>query len=118
MEAHARNRRLELAPSLTERQFMTGVVREAIACGWLVFHDQDSRGSTPGYPDLTLVHEERGIIFAELKTEVGRPTEAQVRWLSQLRAASRGMDKVQVFLWRPRDWAEIMTALHGEEVPE
>jgi hypothetical protein len=88
---------------LTETQF-SGLVRELAAIGgWrLRYHTVDSRGSKRGFPDWVLVHrEDRRIIFAELKTETGKPTEQQEEWLEALERV-RGLE---VHLWRPSDWA-------------
>ena len=83
-------------PPLTERQWQTEVVNLARHQGWLVYHTYDSRRSEPGFPDLVLV---RGaVIFVELKTDKGRLTKAQKRWLTRLRDA--GAD---VWVWRPCD---------------
>jgi hypothetical protein len=87
---------------LTESQF-SELVREVAAIGgWtLRYHTRNSRGSTHGFPDWVLVHrEDRRIIFAELKTEAGRPTAQQSAWLEALERV-RGLE---VHLWRPSDW--------------
>jgi hypothetical protein len=65
--------------------------------GWLTFHDYDSRRSNPGLPDLLLVRER--VVFAELKTEKGRLSEEQGRWLFRLDAAG-----AEAHVWRPADW--------------
>ena len=73
--------------------------------GWLHFHDYDSRHSVPGYPDLTLVRGER-LIYAELKTERGRLTEAQRDWLERL-----GRTCAETYVWRPSDLPVIAAIL-------
>lgn len=100
----------------TEAQFERAVVELAQLCGWLDYHTRDSRRSNPGFPDLVLV---KGytLIFAELKTEKGRVSEAQQRWLDALRQLAEPVvgemtgHSIHVCLWRPSDWDEIRAAL-------
>ena len=76
------------------------VIAAAKRAGWLVYHTHDSRRSQAGYPDLALVHEQRGVaMFRELKTEKGKLRPDQVLWLRALTAA--GQDAK---VWRPIDW--------------
>lgn len=90
------------AKGMTEARFQSVVVAAAKRDGWLVYHTKYSLGSSPGYPDLHLVHESRGLqLFRELKTETGKLTDHQVRWIVALRKA--GAD---VTVWRPMDWFE------------
>ena len=81
---------------MTERDLQAAIVELARTIGWMVYHPYDSRRSTPGYPDLTMVHPRTGaILFAELKTETGKVTDEQDQWLRAL--AVRGL----AFVWRP-----------------
>ena len=57
----------------TEAQFQAAVIQYAELKGWMVYHTHDSRGSRPGFPDLTMVRD-GVLIFAELKSERGRLT--------------------------------------------
>jgi hypothetical protein len=60
-----------------------------------------------GFPDLILVHErDRRLLLAELKTDRGALTPAQVRVHAYLRAA--GLD---VRVWKPRDWDNVVETL-------
>ena len=68
---------------MSEASFQGAVVEYARLRGWLVYHTRDSRGSQPGYPDLTLVRGGR-LIFAELKTDTGRVRVEQQAWLAAL----------------------------------
>jgi hypothetical protein len=85
----------------TEAQFQATVLAVARVRGWLVFHDFDSRRSTPGFPDLVMARD-GDVIFAELKLDGKRPTPAQQAWLDALPAALVG-----VYCWRPENWPEI-----------
>lgn len=93
------------APSIvSEKQFQSAVIALAKRHLWLCYHTFDSRKSMAGFPDLVLVRDR--IIFAELKTETGRPTADQERWLEGLREAG-----AEVYLWKPSDWVSIEATL-------
>lgn len=68
--------------------------------GWLTYHTLRSKGSRSGFPDRTLVRER--VVFAELKSETGRPTDEQREWLTALAKAG-----AEVYLWRPSDLDDI-----------
>ena len=104
----------------TEHQFQSAVIALAKAAGWLVFHPVPAQvrpgrwatvqaGDT-GYPDLTLAHPRRGLIFAELKADKGRTSIAQDDWLTTLTNAG-----AEAYCWRPADWPTITTRLTGTE---
>lgn len=93
------------AAGLTERAWQAQVEAIARTAGWLVYHTHDSRRSVPGFPDLVLVCGPR-LIFAELKTQKGRITPDQQRWLDALTAAS-----VEVYVWRPADNDDVVATL-------
>lgn len=83
---------------MTERDLQAAVVQVARMLGWLCYHTYDSRRSSEGFPDLVLVHERSGaILFVELKSDHGRVTEDQRRWLAALGIRGRS------FVWRPAD---------------
>ena len=83
---------------MTEAALQAQVRRMARAAGFLDYHTHDSRRSTPGFPDLVLVHLSTGrVIFAELKMAKGRVTPEQRRWLAAL---SKTCEAV---VWRPGD---------------
>ena len=88
----------------TERQFADAVIEYAELCGWLVKRDPMYRATaaSPGFPDLVLARKGQ-VIFAELKTEKGKLSQAQMCW-----GASIGDDW---HLWRPSDWPEIEKVL-------
>src|SRR5437867_2540828 len=65
----------------------------------LVYHTYRPLKSAAGFPDYVLARER--VIFAELKTEKGKPSEFQREWLGGLRAAG-----AEAYLWRPSDFSE------------
>ena len=77
---------------------------------------QDGSWRTPtsydghGSPDLTLVRPPR-IVFAELKSHTGKPTDRQLEWLDVLRL----LPGAEVHLWSPADWDELVEVLTGRE---
>jgi VRR-NUC domain len=105
-------------PPLTESQFLRQVIELATLHGFRCFHQRPGmtrkgkwcsavQGQGVGFPDLVLVHPARGrVIFAELKTYGGQPTQAQVLWLGDLISAG-----AEMYLWRPNDWDEIVKVL-------
>ncbi len=62
------------------------------------YHDHDARRNQPGWPDL-VIWGPGGIVYRELKSDLGRPSRAQLR-LGQALAAA-GADWA---IWRPDDW--------------
>jgi hypothetical protein len=96
--------------ALSEKDWQAQVIAEAARFGWLVYHTYDSRRSTSGFPDLVLVHPQRGVIFAELKSDKGKTSSEQDTWLAALR---RGADTgaVDVEVWRPSDATRVWTRL-------
>ncbi len=100
---------------MTEATLQTRVIDLAKAMGWLVNHTRPARKldgswSTPiqgdkGFPDLVLVRPPF-TIYAELKSEKGRPTDEQATWIERLRKC--GLD---VRVWRPSDMREIEETL-------
>jgi hypothetical protein len=105
----------------TEKQFEQAVVDYSKLMGWLSYHNLDSRGSEPGFPDRVFLRAPR-ILFVELKTETGRVSAAQQQWIDELEAVERaslehalgsadGQQLVQVRVWRPSMWDEITAVL-------
>ena len=83
---------------MNEKQWQTNVIQLAKTYGWTVYHTLRSEGSEPGFPDLVLVHPKRGVLFRELKTDDGRMSSDQLRWLGVLTSAGCDAD-----VWRPAD---------------
>jgi hypothetical protein len=91
-----------------EKSFQASVVELARVLGWRAFYVTDSRGSPPGWPDLTLGRD-GVLLFRELKAEKGRLSMEQREWADLLTAA--GMDWA---VWRPSDWSLIEATLRGQ----
>ena len=91
---------------ITERALKDACVDLAKAYGWLVYHalpSINSRGrwathfqGHAGFPDLVLVHPAGDMVVVELKSEIGKQTSAQRRWLMAFAAAG-----VEIDVWRP-----------------
>lgn len=88
--------------SASERVFQSQVEQIARMNGWLVFHPAPHqvragvwRSDGQGFPDLVLCHLDRGLIFAELKTERGAMSPAQKIWARAI------MPHAEWYLWRP-----------------
>lgn len=78
----------------------------------LAYHTYSSRRSVPGFPDLVMLSPGTGrCIVAELKTETGKLSVEQERWLE----AFRKNPGIEVFVWRPSDWPEITRILGGKD---
>lgn len=89
----------------TERDWDHQLKQLCDQLGWtLNYHTLRSKGSRSGFPDRILVRER--LIAVELKTEQGKPTDAQREWLDGLAAAG-----VETYLWRPSDLDEIAQIL-------
>ena len=103
----------------TESEFQRELLEAAGYLGYMRFHDHDARrdneraGVDRGFPDSLLIHPDTGrLIVAELKTERGRLSAHQRRWLE----AFRTVRTVEAYVWRPRDWDEALRVLRGESV--
>lgn len=98
------------ATALTEKQWQAQVVTEASRFGFWCYHTHDSRRSTAGLPDLLLVHPVRRlIVWAELKTDRGKLSHAQVDAIAIMRSA--GAD---VRVWRPADADAVWAFIAGK----
>ncbi|HSS10542.1 MAG TPA: VRR-NUC domain-containing protein [Acidimicrobiales bacterium] len=84
--------------AINEKSWMRQVVDLARIRKWAIYHTQLSKWSESGWPDLSLVRPPR-LILAELKSERGKVSAAQVHWLSLLQECPG----VEVYLWRPAD---------------
>lgn len=83
---------------MTEAELLASVLDLARLLGILAYHTHDSRRSQAGFPDVVLAGD-RGVIFAELKSETGRLNREQVAWRWQLEVSG------QLYrIWKPHDW--------------
>jgi hypothetical protein len=81
-----------------ESELLAAVILVLQTGGWLVYHTHQAEHSPSGFPDITAT---RGghVLFVELKTDTGLPSEQQLVWLDRLSQAN-----VSVRLWRPDDY--------------
>lgn len=93
------------APPMTEAAFLRAVRDLARIYRWESYHPFLSRWSECGFPDLVLARPPR-LLFAELKTDRGKTTPDQDRWLELLRGCPG-----EVYLWRPAMLDEIAKVL-------
>jgi hypothetical protein len=96
---------LDVPPRLTEKAWLGQVIRLAEVLGWRYYHTHRSDRSVAGFPDLVLVRRPR-VIFAELKAQRTRATDAQLAWLAELRQCNQ-----EVYLWRPEDAEKVARIL-------
>jgi hypothetical protein len=103
---------------MTEAEFQSQILQIAKLYGWKIHHDRpamskDGRWAThvegdAGFPDLVLVHQRFGTIYAELKSEKGKLSPAQIEWIDTLNAAG-----AEVHVWRPHNLDLIVQRLAG-----
>lgn len=93
---------------ITEKQFEAQIKDLALMFGWRYYHTWRSFHSPKGFPDCVLVKSHR-LIFAELKSEKGKPTLEQEEWLSGLREVKG----IEVYLWKPSGFDEIVEILES-----
>jgi hypothetical protein len=94
------------APAITEKEWQAQVLELAQLLGWEHYHPYLSIRSARGFPDLVLVRPPR-ILLVELKSEKGKLTPAQSRWLELLGRCPG----VEVHTWRPSDWDAVTEIL-------
>lgn len=105
------------AATVLERDWQSTVLEAAAAKGWEAFYIPDSKraglvGRPKGWPDLALAHEGLGmLLFVENKTDQGKVSPDQRRWINLLTAAGQ-----RVEVWRPStDWDYIVKILEGDD---
>lgn len=89
----------------TERDFQTYLERQMRSRGWSVYSIRRSdlaQATLAGYPDITAWRDQR-LIFAELKTDKGRLSKAQVEVLESLKM----LEMAEIYVWRPADIQDI-----------
>ena len=102
----------------SERDFLAKVVQLFTLQGWLVYHVLETyhpaKRIGPGFPDLVLLQEYPNrvrLIFAELKSEKGDCSPEQAKWLLALNRLPSTY--VEVYVWRPSNWEEIIKIAQG-----
>jgi len=97
----------------SEAQLQRDVIQASKLLGWMCYSIPDSRRATSnGYPDLTFLYPGNGrsgsgdFFLAELKAENGVLSRERGGWIAGLHAGG-----VEVFVWRPSDWDEIIARL-------
>lgn len=117
-------------PAVPEAAWQSSIVEVAQRLGWRTYyvpdwiwrmvmartkHEHRARDwAEPGWPDLTLVHEEkRRLIFAECKSATGVVRDSQKAWLAALTL----IPGVEVYVWRPADWDDVLAILQAEDAP-
>jgi hypothetical protein len=106
--------RARLDGAMTEADWQDQVIDYAHLKGWRVAHFRPARTAhgwrTPvtadgaGFPDLVCVRER--VVIAELKSEKGKITAEQARWIGALVKA-----RAEVYVWRPSDWPQVERVL-------
>ena len=107
----------------SETELKEAVIDLAHTFGWKCVHFRPAQtkhgwrtavqGDGKGWPDLTLVHPDAWIIFAELKDKRGKLTKEQQEWKDLLWPVCEHllMTRVRYYLWNPRDWNDIVRVL-------
>lgn len=99
---------------VSEQAFQQQVVELARVCRWRTMHVRRTVGrgrtwttstSVTGWPDLAIWRPGQ-FLLVELKSDTGKVTPDQQRVLSSLCAAG-----VDVRVWRPKDWEQIVETL-------
>jgi hypothetical protein len=98
---------------VSEEDFTTTVIEYAQALKWRVAHFRPGltqtgkwrtavQGDGKGFPDLVLVRPHR-VIFAELKSNKGKLSDEQEKWVMDLKRS----EGVECYVWRPDFWSVI-----------
>ena len=94
---------------ITEKQFGLQVESAAKLRGFQYYHTWRSDHSPSGFPDYFMIHRESyRVIIAELKSEKGKLTDLQKRWLNLFVRAG-----FEVYVWKPSDIDEVLEVLDG-----
>ena len=112
-----------ISSQLSEKEWQQVVTETATWYGWTYYHSRPAimksgKWATAleglaGFPDLVLVHETRGLVFAELKSEKGRLSHKQQRWIDLLRLAGQ-----EVYVWKPSDFGEVKLRLKNRTLTQ
>ena len=95
--------------AISESAFESQVKSLARLYNWKYYHTWRSFHSPAGYPDCVLVRPPR-LIYAELKSEIGKVQPKQQEWLNILAQCPQ----VEVYLWRPSDFESVVKVLSND----
>ncbi len=111
----AESRRV-LWESITEADFMAGIIRDAETLGWMAYHTHDSRRSSEGFPDLFMIHPKKHrVVILETKAMKTKTTAKQRAWIVALQAFAVvvGPKFFYAAIVRPSDQTLIDSLLSG-----
>ena len=92
---------------MTHKELQSSIIEIATKFGWQHYHTFNSRKSDTGFPDLVLIHADRGrIVYAEIKSDTGKTSHEQDEWLEMLARCDQ-----EVYIWYPRHLEEIVMIL-------
>jgi hypothetical protein len=104
-----------MAKNAPESILQSQVIQLAKMNGFRVHHSRnvqlaDGRWMTAiagdaGFVDLVLAHPERGVIFIELKSEVGKLSPGQIAWQNAFNG------QIEYYLIRPQDLEKLARRL-------
>lgn len=104
---------------ISERVFTSQVIRLAQFYRWRVAHFRSAwtnkgyrtpvQGDGKGFFDLVLVRDY--VIFAELKSDVGKLEPEQEKWANLVSAIAEARPGIACYVWRPKDYDSIMEIL-------
>jgi hypothetical protein len=106
-------RLLEHDRTLVTESEWSGVVADVarLAGFELRYHTFRSKRSAHGFPDWVLVStRQQRVVFAELKSETGRVSHEQERWITALKLCG-----VEAYVWRPGDFDQVAEILTGRK---
>ena len=92
---------------ISEKAFRQQVIDLAKIFGYKCYFSWTSIHSPRGFPDLVLCKDR--VVFAELKTEIGKTSPYQDEWIDALTRAGQ-----EVYLWRPSQIEQIAEILRGK----
>jgi hypothetical protein len=94
-----------LDSKITEKQFTQQVIQLLKLTGFdFVYHTFNSLHSPRGFPDILAIRtRDKRALVAELKSENGKVTLAQDKWLAAFQLVG-----IPAYLWKPSDWDEIV----------
>jgi len=93
-------------PVEPEADFQAAVLKLSHLLRWRSYHTYRSDRSPSGWPDLVLCRPPR-LLLVECKSETGTLSDEQEEWLDDLRLCPG----VEVYVWKPSDFAEIKRVL-------